>query len=236
MRGESYMRNNIIKSGAILFIQLTIYHLIVFLIPFLRNTVFWISYGFTLAAQVVDAAGYYFAYLKNPDIRSKFYGFPISRMATVYAVTQGILSLVFMGLSEWIPPWIALLVQVSMLGIALIGLIYGKTTMDEIVTLDEKLEQSISFMRRLSIEIRQIESMCENEEVLSAIRIFAEELRFSDPVSNEALTEIENQLQDIVEELYNSVCDGKKEAALILCDKASESLTERNRLCKLHKK
>ena len=63
----------------------------------------------------------------------------------------------------------------------------------------------------------------------------AEEFRYSDPVSSEALADIETELSACVDELQKAVVDGDSVSGRELCRKVSVTLTERNRLCKLNK-
>ena len=64
----------------------------------------------------------------------------------------------------------------------------------------------------------------------------AEEFKYSDPVSSEAIKNIENELSEMVDELQKAVVDNDSESIIGLCDKIKISLTERNRLCKLNKR
>ena len=68
-----------------------------------------------------------------------------------------------------------------------------------------------------------------------AIKALAEEFRYSDPVSNEAIADVEADLASAVDLLQAAYIDGDQEAMAQLCRKVSATLAERNRLCKLHK-
>ena len=69
----------------------------------------------------------------------------------------------------------------------------------------------------------------------AAIEALAEEFRFSDPVSNAAISDAEADLAAAVDELQAAYVDGDKNAMAQLCCKISALLAERNRLCKLNK-
>ena len=73
--------------------------------------------------------------------------------------------------------------------------------------------------------------MSENAE----IKALADEFRYSDPVSNDAIADAEADLSALVDELQIAVVDGDNGAVDKLCRKASAQLAERNRLCKLSK-
>ena len=80
-------------------IILVLYNLVVFLLPFDRDTIFYIAYGFTLAAFVIACVAVYNAF-KKPAVKSKFYGFPVARIALIYLAVQLVLGLVFMIIGE----------------------------------------------------------------------------------------------------------------------------------------
>ena len=89
-------------------------------------------------------------------------------------------------------------------------------------------------MRNLQSKVSHMAALCENPEVAAAVKALAEEMRFSDPVSNESLEAAEAELSLAVEELRLAVTAGDP-AAMQLCRKVSGLLSERNRLCKLGK-
>ena len=63
----------------------------------------------------------------------------------------------------------------------------------------------------------------------------AEEFRYSDPVSNEMIAEVESDLIAVVDELQAAFVEGDDLIVEKLCRKASAQFAERNRLCKLNK-
>ena len=225
------MKKDTIRGIAALGILLILYILIVFLIPFVKTTVFWVSFVFTLIAFGVVAVSLYIAFVKNPDAKSKLYGFPIAKIGVIYGAAQLLVGLLFMALGKWAPVWLAVLVYAIALGAAVIGLISADAVREEIQRQDNKLKKDVSFMRNLQSKVNQMATQCAAPE----LRQFAEDIRYSDPVSSDALTDIEQELAAAVEELQAAVVDGDSESVAQLCRKASATLAERNRLCKLNK-
>ena len=225
------MKKDTIRGIAALGILLILYILIVFLIPFVKTTVFWVSFVFTLIAFGVVAVSLYIAFVKNPDAKSRFYGFPIAKIGVIYGAAQLLVGLLFMALGKWAPVWLAVLVYAIALGAAVIGLISADAVREEIQRQDNKLKKDVSFMRNLQSKVNQMATQCAAPE----LRQFAEDIRYSDPVSSDALTDIEQELAAAVEELQAAVVDGDSESVAQLCRKASATLAERNRLCKLNK-
>lgn len=225
------MKKDIIRAIVVAVITLVIYNLVAFMIPFAHTAVFWISYGFTLAAFAIACASFYIAFIKNPDAKSRFYGFPIARIGVLYGGAQLIVSLIFMALAKWILWWIPTLVYAIGLGAAIIGLVGAEAVVEEIQTQDVKLKDNTTMMRTLQSKISQIASQTDN----TGIKALAEEFRYSDPVSNDAIADAEADLAAAVDQLQSAFVDGDQEAVTQLCREATALLSERNRLCKLNK-
>ena len=97
------------------------------------------------------------------------------------------------------------------------------------------LDWNVKRMRSLQSKLNQMAAQCDNPDAATAVKQFAGEMRYSDPVSSEALADIERDLAAAVEELQSAIVDGDSAATKQLCRKASGILAERNRLCKLNK-
>lgn len=212
-------------------VLLVLYILVAFLIPFVHTATFWLSFLFTLIAFGVVAASMYIAFIKNPDAKSKFYGFPIARIGVIYGLVQLIAGIIFMALAAWVPAWAAVLVYAIALGAAVIGLISAEAVVEEIRVQDVKLKKGVALMRGLQSKVNQMAGQYDD----AALKSLAEEFRYSDPVSSDALAEIERDLSAAVDELQSAIVDGDSNAIKQLCRKVSAVLAERNRLCKLNK-
>lgn len=228
------MKKDTIRWGVVLGILLVLYLLLAFLIPVAHTATFWVSIIFTLIAFCVVAASIYIAFIKDPDAKSRFYGFPIARIGVIYGLVQLIASLIFIALSRWAPVWAAFLVYAVALGAAAIGLIGSEAVVSEIQTQDTKLKAAVSVMRSVRSKVDTLCAQCP-EPVAKQVRALAEELRYSDPVSSEALAGVEQDLVAAVDQLQAAIVDGDITAAEELCRRAAGILAERDRLCKLNK-
>ena len=225
------MKKDTIRAIVVAVVTLAIYNLIAFVVPFEHKAAFWVSYGFTMASFVVVTASIYIAFMKNPDAKSRFYGFPIARIGVLYGGAQLIVSLIVMALAQWTPWWIPVLVYAIGMGAAVIGLVAADAVVEEIQTQDVKLKKDVALMRSLQSKVSQIASQTDD----AAIKALAEEFRYSDPVSSEVVSDAEADLAAAVDELQAAYIDGDQEAVAQLCRKAAALLAERNRICKLNK-
>lgn len=218
----------------VLAIALVVYNAAAFLIPFERGSVFWLTYVFTLISFAVAAFAVYKGLLAPKGAKSKFYGFPIARLGLIYLVAQVFGGLYVMYAYRWVPSWLAALIYIIALGATAVGLIGADAVVEEIGRQDTQLKKSVYVMRDLQSKLNMLVSQCEDGDAAKAIRDFAEELRYSDPVTS-GTEELETELAALIDELQKAVTDADTKSARQLCQKATAVLAERNRLCKLNK-
>lgn len=224
------MKKNWIRGILAGVILLAVYHILAFAVPFRHSALFWTSYGFGWAAFAMLGLGAYLGLGRKADAKSKFYGFPIARLAVIYFGVQMVLGFAAMAVSV-VPVWAAVVVYGILLALAALGMIGADAVVEEIHRQDAKLKKDVTFMRSLQSKVNQMATQTEVPEV----KKFAEDVRYSDPVSCEALAEIERDLAAAVDELQAAIVDGDRDAIPALCRKAASVLGERNRLCRLNK-
>ena len=207
------------------------YNFAVFMIPCLKTPTFWISWAYTLLSFVIAYFAIYASLLKHPNAKSRFYGFPIAKIGFFYLVAQIAFGGICMALGHITPWWVPTVFSMIMLALTAIGLVSAETVMEEIRTQDEKLKENVSLMRALQSKVSQMAAQSEHP----GIKAIADEFRYSDPVSCEAISDAETDLSAVVDELQTAYIKGDSEAVSKLCRKVSALLAERNRLCKLYK-
>ena len=227
------MNKNKTRFYIVLAAVLVAFCVIALAVPFVKNAVFWLSFVFAVLAIAVQL--YAMPKAMEGDARSKFYGFPILRVCFIYLVAQLVLSLVFMVTAKWVPAWIPVVLYVLILCAALIGFVTADSVKDEIEKQDVQIKAKVTVMRTLQSKVSTMAAQCESEAAKKAVSAFAEEIRFSDPVSKDAIADAENELSACIDNLQQAIVDGNEADILTMCRKASVALAERNRLCKLNK-
>ena len=229
------MKKSVIRTVVVLAILFVVFTVIAFAAPFAHTAVFWMSYGFFVVAVAAQGFTAHAAFAGQASLRSKFYGFPIVKVGFLYLVGQTALSLICMILAAVAPARVVLILDVVALGAAVIGFISTDAMREEIQRQDTALKKDVSAMRALQSSVRMLVGQCDDPQTAADIRRLSEALQYSDPVSSDALTEIEAELASMVAELQKAVVDRAFDAARELCKKTAAMLEERNRLCKLHK-
>ncbi len=229
-----YANKNMMRIYIMAAIAAVAFLAISLLLPFERNSVFWFSLLMGLVAAGVQVPVMRSAFDKGEGAKSKFYGWPIARVGVVYLAAQLVVSLICMALSAHIKARYVAVIDILLLAAAAIGFIATDATRDEIERQDVQLRKNVTVMRSLQSKVNAMAGRCEGEAG-KALAKFADEMRYSDPVSSDALQEIETELERTIDSLQQAVVDNDTEAVQTLCRSASATLAERNRLCKLNK-
>lgn len=229
------MKKNAIRWWVVLGVVLVVYNVLAFALPFPKTAVFAVSYLFTTIAILAQIYVIRTAFYRGEGVKSKFYGFPIAKLGVIYLAVQLIAGLVFMALGLIVPVWLPLALYVVLLGVAAAGFVAADAARDEVVRQEVKLEKDVSRMREFQAKGRALVALNQVSEAARPLEKLAENLRFSDPVSSEALTEIEDQLAECLAQLQEAVSAQKTEQILSVCQEAERILAERNQLCKLSK-
>ena len=226
------MTKNRIRFYISLAAVLVAFCVIALVVPFVRTATFWLSLGFGVLAIGVQL--YTMPRAMRGKLRSKFYGFPILRISFIYLAAQLVLSLLFMALAKWVPVWVPTVLYLVLLCAALIGFVGADSMRDEVVRQDDRTKQQVSVMRAFQSQVANLSINCD-ESCKAELDKLAEDFRFSDPVSTEAIRDAEDELCRCIDELQRAVAENQSEDISRLCRKTSLVLAERNRLCKLNK-
>lgn len=212
-----------------------VYNVIAFALPFAKTGVFFLSWIFTMAALAAQVYVIRTAFFKGEGVRSKLYGFPIARVGMIYLAVQVVLGLIFMALGTVVPFWLPLVLYVILMGAAFIGLITTEGVREEVERQERKLVKDVGRMKKFRALADTLAREGQIPEAKEPLRELAEVFRYSDPVSSEALKEIEDKLADDLARLQDAVALLEKEKTLELCRKTKRDLEERNQMCRMHK-
>lgn len=227
------------KIPAIAGIVMVVLNVVLFAIPFNKTATFWISDAAVLGAIVAQIPISAIAFKNNSTLTSKVYGWPIMMVGLRYlAVITGcaIVLIVLSGSVKRFPIWVSIVVYVVLYGAAAIGLIASESTRNFVQAQDIKLEDRTVFMRKLYAEANALKGSVSDREIVGILTKVAEEIRFSDPTSSEALFEQENELYEIFGDLKEAVKAKDLERTKGLGEKFTQQLEVRNAMCRRTKK
>jgi len=212
-----------------------VYNVSIFAIPFNRESEFWLGYGFFMSALVLaTAVGNYVINLKG--LRSKVYGIPLISVIWRYLVAQFIVSLALMIF--YFAPYafrIGLALSTALLGACLIGLISVNAVREKIERIDEKIKEKVLFIKSLQADVENLVAKVLDESVKKSLKNLAETIKFSDPMSNAKLAELESEISAKIALLSQNIEKADKDEANKLCEELQQLFAERNRKCKILK-
>lgn len=223
---------------AIFAILLLVYVLLFFVIPFPKRTASYISFVFTIFSIIAGLAITFYAFKDDTTPVSKVYGFPVFRVGLIYSVTQFALGVIICVIAAFVsvPSWIAILIGVILLAGAAIGVIATDNARDYVTELDQKTEEVTQATTLFRINMEGILDNCNNAEYRKELEKLSDAFRYSDPVSSDATKEIETDLENMITELKNQISSGDADSVKLLISRISNTLNERNRICKARKK
>lgn len=219
-------------------IAAVVYVLAFAIVPFPKNSVsVWIAFLFTLVSVAASLFTALKAFGDNGEVVSKFYGYPIFKIGTVYVVVQMLFSVIVFTVSALVkvPYWIALLPSVVFSGIAAIGFIAADNAKDIVEKADEDLKTVTKAVEMFRGDMASVVDLAKDDKIKAELEKLAEEFRYSDPVSSEATKTLETKISDEIAELRDMVQTKDSEKAKTKITEIRRLLNERNRVCKLNK-
>ena len=194
---------------------------------------FWIGYIFITIAFIGQLICTYFA-LKDNDSKKTFYN--ISLISTSY--TGLILSFIFGGLCMIISPlpyWIGIILCAIVLGLNVIAIVKASIAIDIVGEIDEKVKENTLFIKSLTIDAENLISRAKSEAVKAECKKVYEAVRYSDPMSSNALTSVESEITITFAKLSEAVVDDNFETVSEFTSEIIILLGDRNKKCKLLK-
>ena len=177
----------------ILGIAFVLFNVIAFAVPTDKTSVFWIAYVFTVVAFVAQITVWNLALRKAETLKSKFLGLPIIHVGVVYLIIQLIAFGVFLAL-PWIANWIPIIACAVILGISGICLITTEVGREEVARVEEKVLRKVSTIKGLHVDVELIAEVQTGATIKEALEALAEKIKYSDPMSDESLTSIEDEI------------------------------------------
>ena len=222
------MKKNKGMAYAVLAIAFVLFIVIAFAVPTVKTATFWIACVFTVVAFASQIAIWRFAFKGADTLTSKFLGIPLISVGITYLIVQIIAFAIFMAL-PLTANWIAIVVFALILGISAICLIGTEIGREEINRVEEKVEKKVFYIKSLQVDIEMLASAERDADTKAALTKLAEKIRFSDPMSNDVLANLEAEISAKVKELKTA--ENKAEIITVL----DSLITERNKKAKLLK-
>ena len=226
------------KSIIVVYGILAFIYLIAFvIIPFPKNAASWISFVFTLVSFVLSLGVSLYIFGKDDEMTSKFYGFPIFKIAYMYPLVQFVVGVIICLIAAFVavPYWVALILSLIILGVSAIGVIATDNARDIVEQTEAESERVTKATKMFNLNIASVLDLCTEPSVKIELEKLAESFRFSDPVSSDATEDIESTIMEKLENLKISISSSDSDENIAKITELKNLLAERNRICKVSK-
>ncbi|MBO5576969.1 MAG: hypothetical protein J5956_11825 [Ruminococcus sp.] len=224
------------KSVIVLVVIAVMFSVVAFAVPFPKNASFWIAYVAEIIAIALQVPIFKVAFGGADDLKSKFLGFPIARVGYTYLIIQTILSVMFFSMG-WIPvpAWITAVVCVLVSGIMLVCSITADIARQTVQSIEQTTKADTNLMVSLRTRSSQLVNRTNDPALKKELERLAENIRYSDPVSNPEIAAQEQQLVFALTQLETAVAENSTQA-FQLCRNVQMALDDRNAACKMNKR
>ena len=234
------MKKNFKYFGITWIVGFVLFNAITFLIPNeifgvtrFDKGVFWIAYGLITLSVIAELITAY-KFVKEDSFDKTFLNIPLLRTSYMAIVVSIIVGLVFM-IFPVMPSWIGAIICLLIAGYFVIACVKASTVANVVADIDAKVKTKTAFMRMAIVEAENILARSTTTEIKVEVKKVYEALRYSDPMSNPALDDIEQEIDNGLKELKNAVTCNDNAKVLIVTASILLNVKERNSKCKLLK-
>lgn len=204
-----------------------VYNLLVFMILTPKTGVFWMSYGFMVLAFGLQLVGMYLSF-KEWSVQAVFFGIPLAQFTLFYFFAELFMSIVFM-IFQTINWKIPLVLQLVLLAIYAVVAIVSVAGRDVAVEVKDNYQSKAASMKLNVVDVQMLVDEVKDPELKAQLRKLAEAIRYSDPMSHEAIADVEAQIHQEMFALQAFCQDQDIDAAKSSCARLQRLYVERNR-------
>ena len=214
-------------SFAILGIAFVIYNLFIFLFLKPETSVFWISYVFMVLAFGLQVLGMYLAF-KDMTIEAAFFGIPLAQFTLYYFFAELFMSLVFM-IFQHINWKIPVFLQILLLAVYAVVAVVSIVSRDAATAVKNDYQQKAVAQRMKTVDVEILRAGVTDPQLKEQLRRLGETVRFSDPMTNDVVADVDARIYQEMMALQTSCEDNAVAAALDSCSRLQRLYVERNR-------
>lgn len=219
-------------------IALAVFNVIAFAVPITVNvnkfmSSFWIGYAFITLMFIAQLACS-IVFFKQDNNDKRFLNIPIISLSYTALIVSIIVGAVAMAV-PFIPYWVGIVLDVLIVAFYAIAIISSKAAADTIENIDKKVKAQTMFIKSLTVDAESLLNQSESDETKAIAKKVYEAIRYSDPMSNDALSSVESQITIKFNEFSNAVIEDNKPIAESIGNELIILVNDRNKKCRLSK-
>lgn len=194
---------------------------------------FWIGYSFITIAFIGNLICS-FLFFKEENKGKVFLNIPIINLAYSALIVSLIVGAVAMAVPQ-IPYWIGVIVDVLVLAFYAIAVVKASAAADIVNDVEQKIKTQTFFIKSLTVDADSLMARSKSDEMKAETKKVYEAIKYSDPMSNDALASIENQIQNEFNTFADAVKSNDIDLAKFSANELVILINDRNKKCKLLK-
>ncbi len=197
------------------------------------DTLFWIGYAFITLTFIGQLACSFFIF-RDDSQKKAFYNLSLYKIS----ITCLILSLIVGGICMAIipiPEWIGIIACCIFLVINILSVGKAAVAVEAVSEIDRKIKVKTLFIKMLTAEAEALEKSTTDAELAPIAHKVYEAIRYSDPMSDEALASVEDKISEQFSVVSEAIAGGNAAAAEAGAAQLQKLLNERNAKCKILK-
>jgi len=221
--------------SAIWAIALALFNVIVFVTPNIAkfSETFWTGYIFITIAFIGQLICAFFAF-KPSDKQKVFYNIPLVTIGYTGLIVMLVVGTICM-IVPTLPNWIGIIVCLLVLGITSIAVLTATFAASVVTEIDQRIKTKTFFIKSLTVDAEHLMNTAKTNELKALAKKVYEAVRYSDPMSNAVLVEVEEKIQNGFSDFENAVNGEDFELASSTADELLSLIDVRNKKCKLLK-
>ena len=192
-----------------------------------------LGYIFILLAFVLELACAYYAF-KEDNLQKVFYN-----MSLISVCFGGLIAMTIVGIIAMLLPvsliWLGDIICLAIFAFTAIAIIKAQAAIEIVERIDEKVQTKTLFIKSLTVDAQTLLAQAKSDVAREECNKVFEAIRYSDPMSNDALVAAESQITIKFQELVAAVTAGDDNKISELANQVIVLVNDRNNKCKLLK-
>lgn len=194
---------------------------------------FWTGYIFITLAFIGQLVCSCFA-LKAESLQKVFYNIPLITISYTGLIVMLIVGALAMAIPN-LPNWIGIIVCLAVLAFTAVSVITAKAAGAIVSDIDKDVQAKTSFIRKITLDAENLVNRTKAPIMKKICTRVYETARYSDPVSNKQLSDIENRIMEEFSIFTDAVLADDLDLTESSANEVIALVEERNSKCKLLK-
>ncbi|MBQ2915061.1 MAG: hypothetical protein IJE50_06050 [Clostridia bacterium] len=216
---------------------LALFNVLAFLVPALPDypkftATFWIGYALTTVAYIANliASINFLSGSQSKDAEKRFYRMPLIQKGLTSLIVMTVIGSICVAISA-IPTFIGAILCIGVVVFHIISVLKTSVAIAEVERVGENVKQKTQFIKLLTVDASTLDSRASSEAKALTHKVY-EAIRYADPMSHDALADVESELKIAFENFAKAIDSNDIIEAESLAHTVLALVSERNAKCK----